>query len=612
VWATTRFLFVACLCLRHGLNILWYAVNPHSTFSNTHAPAEGLAGMCFSPLLQKRMNLSLYNKKRNFENTPEPSGKEKASKGALRFVVQKHDATSLHYDFRLEGMGVLKSWAVPKGPSLNPADKRLAMQVEDHPYDYRKFEGVIPEGNYGAGTVIIWDEGTYEPADAGSDTKEAAETAVANALKSGNLKFVLHGKKLKGLFTLLQLKRDSSGKSWLLVKGKDDFSSEEDITLQNASVRSGKTIAQVAAEHGATPNHPEENKAAAKSRNRATTKTATVKQAATKTKKKTTKAAPVKLYAKTADLQLDKTAKEQTITLNKQSLTLTSLDKLYWKEETFSKGHMLNYYLQVAPYLLPYLLGRPQSLHRYPNGIDAPHFYQKDVLGKVPNWIAMHEDFSESTNEPVHYLVCTNEASLIYMANLGCIELHPWHSRIQTISNPDWCLIDLDPDAGNSYGQVVETAQVVKKLLDEIGASSYPKTSGSTGLHIYIPLGAKWSYEKSKELAETVVTLANRELPNITSLERAPEKRKGKIYLDFLQNSETQTAAAPYSLRPKRGMPVSTPLHWDEVKQGLTPTVFTAITIFERLKQEGDLFKPVLGRGIDLPKVLAKAQTLLA
>lgn len=553
------------------------------------------------------MSLALYNKKRDFNDTPEPAGKEKSSKSGLRFVVQKHDASSLHYDFRLEHMGVLKSWAVPKGPSLNPADKRLAMAVEDHPYDYRNFEGVIPEGNYGAGTVIIWDEGTYEPLHVEGSTKKAVEAEIEKGLKAGSLTFAMHGKKLNGLFTILQLKRDKSGKSWLLVKKQDAFSSEEDITRQNSSVRTGKTIAQVAAENGTTPNHPEEKtaneKTGAKAK-RSSTKTAAKTQAAEK-------ATPLKVDAKTVNVQLDLSKAEETITLNKQELTFTSLQKPYWKREGFSKGHLLNYYLQVAPFLLPYLLGRPQSLHRYPNGIDAPGFYQKDVLGKVPDWITTHEDFSESTNKPVHYLVCTNEASLLYMANLGCIELHPWHSRVSSVHQPDWCLIDLDPDVSNSYDQVVETAQVIKKILDAAGAVSYPKTSGSTGLHIYIPLGARYSYEKSKELAETIVTLAHNELAKTTSLERDQEKRKGKIYLDYLQNRETQTAAAPYSLRPKPGVPVSTPLHWDEVKKGLKPSAFTATTIFERLKAEGELFKPVLGHGISLPKVLQKLQTAM-
>lgn len=555
------------------------------------------------------MSLALYNKKRHFDDTPEPEGKEKSSRSGLRFVVQKHDATGLHYDFRLECMGVLKSWAVPKGPSVNPADKRLAMAVEDHPYDYRNFEGVIPEGNYGAGTVIIWDEGTYEVAGAESSSKKAIEQTIADALKAGSLTFVMHGKKLKGLFTLVQLKRDKSGKSWLLVKKNDAYAGTEAITLQNTSVRTGKTIAQVAAEAGIKLNHPEETDTPARSKaaTKATRKTANAPAKKTAAKK----AAPVKISKITVDLQLDLSADSQTAIVNKQELTFTSLHKLYWKKEGFSKGHMLNYYLQAAPYLLPYMLGRPQSLHRYPNGIDAPGFYQKEVQGKVADWIVTHEDFSESTNKPVNYLVCTNEATLLYMANLGCIEMHPWHSRVRSVDYPDWCLIDLDPDTPNTYDQVVETAQVVKTILDSAGAESYPKTSGSTGLHIYIPLGAKWSYDESKDLAETVVKLAHRELSKLTSLERDPGKRKGKIYLDYLQNRETQTAAAPYSLRPKPGVPVSTPLHWDEVKKGLNPKAFTATSIFERLKSEGDLFKPVLGRGINLPKVLQKVQGML-
>jgi bifunctional non-homologous end joining protein LigD len=207
--------------------------------------------------------------------------------------------------------------------------------------------------------------------------------------------------------------------------------------------------------------------------------------------------------------------------------------------------------------------------------------------------------------------VCNSEAVLIYMANLGCIEMHPWHSRTQSWQKPDWCLIDLDPQ-GIGFDKVIECAQVVKKVLDNIGAVGYPKTSGSTGIHIYIPLGAQYDYDQSKQLAELIVTLVHQEIPAYTSIERNPEKRKKKIYLDYLQNRETQTAAAPYSLRPKPGVPVSTPLHWDEVAKGLTPTTYNMNNIFERLKTEGDLFQPVLGKGIDLEKVLQKVQALIS
>jgi bifunctional non-homologous end joining protein LigD len=303
--------------------------------------------------------------------------------------------------------------------------------------------------------------------------------------------------------------------------------------------------------------------------------------------------------------------KEQQIVLDGHELKLTNLNKLYWKKEKFSKGDMINYYLRVAPYMLPYMMDRPQSLNRHPNGIDGPNFFQKDQRGKLPGWMQAHEDFSESTNKTIEYLVCSNEATLIYMANLGCIEMHPWHSRSQSWQYPDWCLIDLDPDKPNTFEQVMEVAKVVKKVLDSIGANACVKTSGSSGIHIYIPLGAKYDYEQSRQLAELVVTLVNRELPDLTSVERSPSKRKGKIYLDFLQNRETQTAAAPYSLRPKPGIPVSTPLDWSELKKGLTPTTYTARNIFDRLKVEGDLFKPVLGKGINLEKVLSKLASLV-
>jgi bifunctional non-homologous end joining protein LigD len=233
------------------------------------------------------------------------------------------------------------------------------------------------------------------------------------------------------------------------------------------------------------------------------------------------------------------------------------------------------------------------------------------VRGKVPEWIETFDEFSESTDTTIQYLVCSNEATLIYMANLGCIEINPWHGRVGTTLQPDWCLIDLDPDTTNSFEQVIEVANVVKKILDAIGADSCVKTSGSTGIHIYIPLAAKYTFDQSKQFAELIVNLANAELPHFTSVERNPANRKGKVYLDFLQNRETQTAAAPYSLRPKPGVPVSTPLHWTEVKNGLTPTTFTAYNIFDRLKTEGDLFKPVLQKGIDLEKVLKKVQALV-
>ena len=267
---------------------------------------------------------------------------------------------------------------------------------------------------------------------------------------------------------------------------------------------------------------------------------------------------------------------------------------------------MINYYYQVAEFMMPYLKDRPQSLNRHPNGIEEAGFYQKNVGDQVPDWIKTYRYKSESDGKDKHYLVATDEASLIYMANMGCIEINPWHSRIQKPDNPDWCVIDIDPDKTNTFGQVIEVARQIKIHLDQLNVSAYCKTSGSTGMHIYIPLGAKYSYDQSRMFAELVVTDVQRELPGFTSIERSLSKRKNKIYLDFLQNRQIQTIAAPYSLRPRPGATVSMPLHWEEVKPGLKTADFDINNALDRIRQEPDIFKAVLGPGVNLDKVLTK------
>jgi bifunctional non-homologous end joining protein LigD len=249
------------------------------------------------------------------------------------------------------------------------------------------------------------------------------------------------------------------------------------------------------------------------------------------------------------------------------------------------------------------MVNRPQSLNRHPNGVEGENFYHKDMKGKVEPWITTHRRFSESTGENKDFLVCNGEASLLYMANLGCIEMNPWHSRIQSPDYPDWSVIDLDPGE-NTFNEVIETALVVKKVLDHYHIASHVKTSGSTGLHIYVPFGAQYTYEQSKQFAELIANIVHDELPLLTSLERSPAKRKDKIYLDYLQNRPIQTICAPYSCRPKKDATVSTPLHWDEVKKGLSMSQFTLKNIVGRVRTEGDLFTGVMGPGIDLGKVI--------
>jgi bifunctional non-homologous end joining protein LigD len=307
---------------------------------------------------------------------------------------------------------------------------------------------------------------------------------------------------------------------------------------------------------------------------------------------------PVKTSRKTL---LNPKEEMQVRMINGHELKFKNLSKLYWPKEKISKRDMLNYYYQVAPYMLPYLKDRPQSLNRHPNGINGMSFYQKDVTDKVPDWIAKFPYRSEDEDRDKNFMVCTNEAGILYMASLGCIEMNPWSSRIQKPDHPDWCIIDLDPDK-NPFDKVIEAALVTRKVLDEVKLPSYVKTSGSTGIHIYIPLGAKYNYEDSKEFARRIVKIVQRRTSSFTSIERATKNRKGKLYLDFLQNRPQATLAAPYSLRPKPGATVSMPLHWEEVKKGLKMSDFNIHNAMKRIEKTGDIFKPVLGKGINLPK----------
>jgi bifunctional non-homologous end joining protein LigD len=286
---------------------------------------------------------------------------------------------------------------------------------------------------------------------------------------------------------------------------------------------------------------------------------------------------------------------------------ISNVGKIFWPEEGITKGDVINYYQSVADYILPYLKGRPQSLFRTPNGIDKPGFFHKDAGVAAPDWVESEKIFSESTNKDIDYILCNNKASLAYLNNLGCIELNPWHSTTKALDNPDYIIIDLDPAPKNTFEQVIETANAVKEVLDRAGAKGFCKTSGATGLHVYIPTQKKYAYEQVKDFAHLVCMFTNELLPGFTSLERNLKKRgNNMIYLDHLQNRRGQTIACVYSLRPKPGATVSMPLSWNEVKKGLDPKDFNIHTALKRIKKNDDIFKPVLGKGVDLSACLKK------
>lgn len=317
----------------------------------------------------------------------------------------------------------------------------------------------------------------------------------------------------------------------------------------------------------------------------------------------------IKPVEKTRKTLLNPSEETQTKNIEGHALRFNNLSKVYWPEDGFTKRDLINYYYSIAPYIIPYLENRPQSLNRYPHGILGKSFYQKDVTKTAPSWIKQFP-YHTSDGKDKNYLVVKGEADLLWMANLGAIEMHPWNSTIEKPDHPTWCSIDIDPTETNTFEQVIETAIATKEVLDAIKISGYCKTSGASGLHIYIPLQAKYTYDECQEFGRKIATKVHKMVPQFTSIDRYTIERKGKIYIDFLQNRPKATLAAPYSVRPHPGAPVSMPLHWNEVKKGLDPRQFTIENALKRLK-EGDLFSPVLGKGIDMKKAIKLLEVLL-
>ncbi len=813
------------------------------------------------------MSLATYNKKRNFKKTSEPAGRKGAG-NKFRFVVQRHQATRLHYDFRLELGGVLKSWAVPKGPSLNPSQKRLAVMVEDHPVSYIGFKGTIPKGNYGAGKVDIWDNGNFIPVD--ENQNPITEKQALQAIKKGELKVELEGKKLKGGFVLVRLKDDD--KNWLLIKHKDDHSTntvydaEEQLGKNGTpktigSIRYGKgkklkgfvkpmlaTITKTPfndpdwiyeikwdgyraiAETGGDEikfysrngldfserfpgivqalkkikhqaildgevvllnekdlpdfqklqhyetnlnyplvyyvfdllelngkniehlplierkklakqllkknpvirycDHVEENgigfldtakdrglegiiakrkdsEYARGTRSREWLKMKNVQSTevviagytepkggrshfgslvlANKKTGGNGKAAKgteweyrghvgtgfnsamlASLKKKMSALETDQSPfkskvplngkvtwlkpklvadvaytevtrdkifrhpvfirlrdekgvkdvneeiveeitdvkRNETMKVGKFDVNVTNRHKIFWPDEGYTKGDVIDYYDKISKYILPHLKNRPLSLKRNPNGIRDEGFYHKDAGENAPEYVDVYKVESESSNKIIDYIVGNNKATLLYLANLGCIEINPWNSTTQKPDHPSWMVIDIDPSDKNKFTDVVDVALVTKDVLDKAGVKCYCKTSGASGLHVYVPMKNKYDYDTVKDFAHIVASLVQEQLPRTTSLERSLKKRGSKIYVDYLQNRSGQTLASVYSLRPRKGATVSTPLDWKEVNHKLHPSQFTIENIHARLEKKGDLFKPVLTGSTNIEKAL--------
>lgn len=807
------------------------------------------------------MSLEEYRKKRHFKDTPEPEDIID-NDNKFRFVIQRHRASHLHYDLRLEMQGVLKSWAVPKGPSMNPKDKRLAVHAEDHPVAYLTFEGVIPTGNYGAGKMSIWDEGHYENLYPDND--------VISDYASGKLKIVFHGDKIKGIFTLVRSTSMNKKNQWLFIKHADEFATEmnynaEDFNLeisadtheqdalnlksmvkpmlaspgtkifndknwiyelkydgyrvltninsgqvelysrngislnekfkiihdelggiehtaildgevvlldakglprfndlQNYSVTSTKGVlvyyvfdllhlnghdtidlplldrkellktliedfqhimycdhvdamgitvfeqalamgmeGVIAKKADSTYDLNLRSSNWLKFKNIEDTEAIICGYTLSKTKARKfaslilgmveeenlvyvgtcgsgfTEKQMTELYNKFELLKTDtpifeigehlkgrkavwlrpklvcevkfsewtpnnimrhpvflrlrddktipihKTEEiiseqpvkkissdsEFTLEVDQIKVAITNPDKMYWPEAKLTKYDLLDYYIKMSDYILPYLKDRPESLHRHPNGIQGDSFYQKDHEN-LPTWIDTVAIASKSSEKELNYLLCQNQATLIYMNNLGCIELHPWHSTLYQLDRPDYAIIDLDPSKDNTFEQVIETALATKAVLDDAKIKGFCKTSVASGIHIYIPMGGMYTYDEARDFTKLLCVYIHEQLPELTTMERSLKKRGPKIYLDYLQNRKGQTIVSAYSVRPVKQATVSTPLDWSELKMGVKISDFNINSVPERVSNQKDLFKGILGKGINMDAAIDQLMKL--
>ncbi|MTD53364.1 non-homologous end-joining DNA ligase [Amycolatopsis pithecellobii] len=523
-----------------------------------------------------RRRLAEYQAKRDFTKTREPAGDGRGGGTGDLFVVQRHRARRRHYDLRLELDGVLVSWAVPKGPTLDPDVRRMAVHVEDHPLEYAGFEGVIPAGEYGGGDVIVWDHGTWEPA----ETDDPAQ-----AIADGNLHFDLHGEKLVGRFVLVRKGRgDSADKEqWLLLHKHDDHASKGwDAEDYPKSVQSGRTNDEVAAAPEATW-HSDRPAAEAEVR---------IWQAPT----------PDELA------ELDALGAKGTWTLGGRKLSLTNLDKvLFGKTRDFpaiTKRELIAYYATIAPVMLPYLADRPLNTHRFPDGIAKPGFWQKEAPGHAPKWLRRWHYERAAEDETQCYLIPDSPAALAWLANYGALELHAWTSRAPDVDHPTWALFDIDPGPRTEPEDLLLLARLHRTALEHLGLQGRPKVTGQRGIQVWVPIEPRYTYAETRAWAETVSRTIGRAVPELVSWEWNKDKRRGLARLDYTQNVINKTLVAPYSVRPRPGAPVSVPLEWDELDDpGLRPDRWTIHTVADRLRERKDPFSALLGVRQELPRL---------
>jgi bifunctional non-homologous end joining protein LigD len=491
--------------------------------------------------------LQTYRAKRDFSKTAEPSGQNVVRAG-WSYVIQKHAARRLHYDFRLELDGVLLSWAVPKGPSLKPSDRRLAARTEDHPIEYGDFEGIIPQGEYGGGAVIVWDHGSWTP-----------EGDAQEAMRKGRLTFQLHGEKLRGRWHLVRTagRRASDKENWLLFKGRDEEAREAGEIVESApnSVVSGRSIEEV-------EKHPDRvwhsNRSGGGPRGEA----------------------PVRK-------QMSGDEAKQIAQLVAQIPTkigLSNLEKVLYPGQGVTKGALIAYYATVAERMLAHAGERPLALVRCPEGRHKQCFFQKHAKDSVPAAVGRVE-VQEQGGPIEEHMFVRDLDGLIALVQLGVLEIHTWGCHVADVDRPDQLVFDFDPDPARGWGDVVEAAVQMRGLLEELGLESFVKTTGGKGLHVVAPVARRIDWESFKGFAKAVAEKLAEHAPDRFVTNPLKKVRAGKIFVDYLRNGRGATAIAPYSTRAREGATVAMPLSWEELERGVDPTAFNVMTVPARLSQ---------------------------